>query len=433
MSKINKDIEQQIIEYFYKNVSSREVAKKLNISKTSVLNVWRKHKLIKERLPQCIIDDVLKNYPTISIEKLAKNNNICAETVRKILRNNNIDYKTISKKNKEQKYEYIVNDYNNKMSIKEISKKYNISESSIRLILRKYNIVKYTKNKCRKDISEEDRQYIIDNYYSKKAIDLAKELNIPKGTITKIWFDNIKDKKKPKQYICLNEQYFKTIDSPEKAYWLGWIMSDGCIYKRNGHEGLLSLSIQKQDGYILQYFLNELQCNNPINIINNVANISIVNETIFQDLINIGVSEQKTWKNAIDLSNIDKNFYLDYTFGFFDGDGSIFGKNTPSSFGFSLCGNVYNMQQITDILKSNYIECTLKKDNREKYSNDFYTIRINSIKYLYVFAKLYTSVSYQTLKRKKDKFLSFINLVESNKTNRKENKIAVQYFKEHFM
>ena len=29
----------------------------------------------------------------------------------------------------------------------------------------------------------------------------------------------------------LNKDYFKNIDNEEKAYWLGFIAADGCIYK----------------------------------------------------------------------------------------------------------------------------------------------------------------------------------------------------------
>lgn len=34
-----------------------------------------------------------------------------------------------------------------------------------------------------------------------------------------------------------NENYFNEIDCADKAYLLGFICADGCLYKRDGHQG----------------------------------------------------------------------------------------------------------------------------------------------------------------------------------------------------
>lgn len=39
---------------------------------------------------------------------------------------------------------------------------------------------------------------------------------------------------------------FKDIDSSEKAYWLGFIAADGCVYKRKTN-GTVYISIHEKD------------------------------------------------------------------------------------------------------------------------------------------------------------------------------------------
>lgn len=419
---------------FQDNLTSRQTAKELNISKTSVLKVWKKYKLKKERLPQSIVDDIIKNYNSYTVVELAQRNNVVPQTVRNVLEKKDLKYNTEKEKRDKRNIE-IAEDFDEGMSVKDISQKYKLSEAQIRNILKKYNPEKYilkSNLKKGKRVSEEEKQYIINNYYNKKAIDISKELNIPKGTITKIWFDNVKDKKIPMQYICTNQNYFEDINAPEKAYWLGWIMSDGCIYKRKGHSGLLSIALHKDDKYILEELKSVLECDNPINILNNTASITVVSEKMFNDLKNLGVSENKTWKNAIYLEKIHEKYYMDYVFGFFDGDGSVFGKETPSSYGCVFCGNAENMKQIQYMLHLNNIKANLKRCDKKKYTCPFFDLRFANIKNIYVFAKLYTSTKYKTLDRKRKKFSNLIDLVERNVTNRSENKFAVQYFKDNF-
>ena len=61
-----------------------------------------------------------------------------------------------------------------------------------------------------------------------------------------------------------NEHYFDIIDSADKAYLLGFICTDGCLYKREGHQGQLSISLKDQDEEILQHFKESLSSNHPI-------------------------------------------------------------------------------------------------------------------------------------------------------------------------
>lgn len=55
--------------------------------------------------------------------------------------------------------------------------------------------------------------------------------------------------------------YFNVIDTEKKAYFLGFIYADGCIYKRqkgNSLEISLNISIQSKDKEILEELEKEL-------------------------------------------------------------------------------------------------------------------------------------------------------------------------------
>ena len=49
-----------------------------------------------------------------------------------------------------------------------------------------------------------------------------------------------------------NENFFEKIDSPRKAYWLGFLYADGCI--ASGKRSDIELSLQLSDKEHLQKF-----------------------------------------------------------------------------------------------------------------------------------------------------------------------------------
>ena len=57
-----------------------------------------------------------------------------------------------------------------------------------------------------------------------------------------------------------NENYFSSIDSEDKAYLLGFICTDGNIYKRDGHQTQLQISLKDCDDEILIHFKKQSKC-----------------------------------------------------------------------------------------------------------------------------------------------------------------------------
>lgn len=97
----------------------------------------------------------------------------------------------------------------------------------------------------------------------------------------------------------INEKYFETIDTEEKAYWLGFIAADGCITGRN----ILSIVLNSIDEELLLKFKQALSAEIPIHkrynktpvskILNEYSCISIGNLKLTKDLESHGIIRKK--------------------------------------------------------------------------------------------------------------------------------------------
>jgi hypothetical protein len=133
-------------------------------------------------------------------------------------------------------------------------------------------------------------------------------------------------------HLNLNIDYFKEINSNDKAYWLGYICADGNIKKSNNKVGLISKDLE-----VIKGFKEVIESSHSISknsIFDGRTNktytgysIQITNELFTKHLINLGVTSNKT--NVLEFPNIDEEYYSYFIAGLFDGDGSVSwrGKN----------------------------------------------------------------------------------------------------------
>jgi len=62
-----------------------------------------------------------------------------------------------------------------------------------------------------------------------------------------------------------NEKYFEKINTEEKAYWLGFLYADGCLYKqKTGYGYNFELSLKESDKYHIENFLKTIECDVPV-------------------------------------------------------------------------------------------------------------------------------------------------------------------------
>src|SRR6478736_4834234 len=124
----------------------------------------------------------------------------------------------------------------------------------------------------------------------------------------------------------LKEDSFESIDTPEKAYWLGFIAADGCIYEK----GALSIALAAKDRDVLVSFLKFLGANNPIKsmvikssngITAEYCKIVISSKRMIGDLIRHGLTPRKSL--TLKPPMLKENLRRFYILGYFDGDGGI--------------------------------------------------------------------------------------------------------------
>ena len=121
-----------------------------------------------------------------------------------------------------------------------------------------------------------------------------------------------------------NKEYFKQINTPDKAYWLGFIAADGNVRK-----DLLKLRIELniQDYHHLEKFRDCIQGDMPIHENkrpnNHSCYIDVNCQALNQDLLQYGITPNKSLTLQINWKLIPLHLQQYFIRGYFDGDGSL--------------------------------------------------------------------------------------------------------------
>jgi hypothetical protein len=139
-------------------------------------------------------------------------------------------------------------------------------------------------------------------------------------------------KYRPGEYaLSLNQNYFSSINTEDKAYFLGLIAADGHVYK---NKNAVSLSLNREDGYDLLFeFLNKIESDTKITLYKDIrtdykrketASITLTSKVLKDDLLNLGIYPNKT--SSLKFPDLNKNVVRHFIRGFIDGDGSYYYK-----------------------------------------------------------------------------------------------------------
>ena len=212
-----------------------------------------------------------------------------------------------------------------------------------------------------------------------------------------------------------NRSYFKDIDSPTKAYLIGFIAADGCIICNSDKSAKgLDIALQKSDKDFLKS-LDILLGNDGSRVkeTENVFDLRIISSEIANDLVSIGITPKKSLTLDLSKLKVDKNFLVDLIRGYFDGDGCFFMKNYE--YGerelINFTGTIESINFIKETLMKN---CGCSKGTiTKRHPNDSnnYTIQWQGKNQVAQIIKyLLSSKSELTLQRKTEKMKSFIEL-----------------------
>lgn len=280
-----------------------------------------------------------------------------------------------------------------------------------------------------KKVSNEIEQIIIDNYNNGKSpywmVKNVEELKDKKpnviygimkrlGITTNRTITLTDSQRLSRRKYNVDDNYFETIDSDDKAYFLGFIYADGYITKDSDKIGI---TIAKKDVDLLEKFKIFSKAESPINsymqtggynVGEYYSRLLITSKKMKSDLLKHGVLISKTEKIKFPTT-IDEKFYYSFIRGYFDGDGCITTggnlKNGAKVFNVKIVGTRSFLESISEILG-----VSVKLIKRHKDSDvDNYTITIcGNVQLKNILGKLYNGSTIH-LERKYNKYLELIN------------------------
>lgn len=252
---------------------------------------------------------------------------------------------------------------------------------------------------------DDNKEIILNLYYSGcKINDICNKLECNKSMIYRKlneWDikrrNRIKNKERYNAIYNVDAHYFDNIDCEHKAYWLGFMVSDGFVNKKE-----ISFCLKKDDIEVIESFRNDLKSNHPIKF-NKDGNpfITIVCKSLCDSLYSYGLHNRKSWNFDIDniVSKIPEEYEHHFIRGLFDGDGSIKYYNYPYlnkpqyHFGYTglenVCLYIKNKLNIKrELIHERNTTYTIVSRNPDNI-NDIYN-------YLYKDATIYLSRKYNT-------------------------------------
>jgi len=170
---------------------------------------------------------------------------------------------------------------------------------------------------------------------------LAEMFNVSRWKISNILHKNNivvnNNKDIYKKYSCQLD-YFKEIDSEEKAYWLGFIYADGYVTEKCFG---IALSIIDKDH--LEKFLRCINSNDKVRIYNDnkgfskkdgkIARIQIYNKSFREELMKHGVVYHKS--NIKKPPKIKNDLIRHFIRGYIDGNGSLYKSKNKFNYNYN--------------------------------------------------------------------------------------------------
>jgi len=214
--------------------------------------------------------------------------------------------------------------------------------------------------------------------------------------------------------------YFKNIDTEDKAYWLGFLFADGCV-------GDIKVSLSQSERYVVDDFQKSIGCNYKVRTVYGKEHafrdgkiytskthycVEIPSVDMANDLRRHGCVNKKSLVLEYP-DHLNEHLRHHFARGYFDGDGCIH-------------GGMFN-EHIVVAGTQNFIEAIAKScEILSKYSihkqGNIHTCHISSVQAMNFMEWMYSGATI-FLKRKKDKYDALV----SSRENSKEGKWCRHY------
>ena len=168
------------------------------------------------------------------------------------------------------------------------------------------------------------------------TVKIAEELNDKASTIASIvkrHLGSLRSNKDNSRKYNYNKDYFKNINTPEKAYWLGFIYADGYVQHKKDGGKMFGMALAVKDILHLEKLKQCIEAEHPVHVYkssggysnNDYCRLQIFGEDIYNNLVSHGVVPNKTL--ILKPPTISKKLRPHFIRGYMDGDGCITSSN----------------------------------------------------------------------------------------------------------
>lgn len=256
-------------------------------------------------------------------------------------------------------------------------------------------------------LSEEIHKKIVEEYLNSntRQQDIATKYKVSGTMIYNILkkFNVSTDNRRGFYNVDIN--YFKNIDTANKAYFIGLFHADGCNSESNGN---IKIFLKEEDVDVLEklkkdikytgkliYRIRSLEVNRK-----NQYGLNITCLPISEDLKHLGYPAKKTYK-AVFPKFIHSDLICHFIRGLFDGDGCISYNSKKNKISFGIVGSFLTLEGVKSEFKNRF---NIESYISETKSKGIFSLKITKMidiftifNYLYKDAEIY-------LKRKYDIF-----------------------------
>lgn len=231
-------------------------------------------------------------------------------------------------------------------------------------------------------LTEEEKQNIINDYRNNLSLrELEKKYHHCRSNISK-WLEKIGEKvAKGNHYrkYFHDEDFFETIDTEEKAYWLGFMFADGYIVNHDNIYGqdCFGLSVAEDSADVIEKFKRSLKATNPIRYDDTPSRhrtgkqrlhkLVLCSQKTVNDLIDKGCVKQKTLILE-PPKHVPNELIRHFLRGFFDGDGSLVRSYRPEWNYVTFSVSYTTTKAVAEWIQSILNKGNVRKEPRREYT-----------------------------------------------------------------
>lgn len=231
-------------------------------------------------------------------------------------------------------------------------------------------------------ITEEEKENIINDYRNNISLrELEKKYHHNRNNISK-WLEKIGEKvTKGNHYrkYFHDEDFFETIDTEEKAYWLGFMFADGYIVDNENNYGQdrFGLSVAEDSSDVIEKFKKSLKATNPIRYDDSPSRrrtgkqklhkLVLCSQKTVNDLIDKGCVKQKTLILE-PPKHVPSELIRHFLRGFFDGDGALIRSYRPEWDYVTFSVSYTTTKPVAEWIQSTLNKGSVRKEPRREHT-----------------------------------------------------------------